>query len=284
MRVILVPLLGDDDDALALQAAHCLAVPFQSHVDAIFLRPAPEDAIALVGEGMSAELVESIMAASRATWDARDRVARAAFDAARSAADAPLAERPMTSTSVTTRWQEVVGLSSGFALDRGRLADLVVLSAAGPDSHPQRQQLLEAILFRAARPLLRVGRPLEAPPRRVAILWNGSAEATRAVAGALPLLGRAEAVHVLSAPADAAAAGAAARLADYLGWHGLVAKAHELNRGGDAAARLLDQARALEADLLVLGGYGHSRMRELIFGGVTRAVLGQRQLPVLLAH
>ncbi len=287
MRVILVPLAGDAGDQVALAAAGRLARLGHGHIDAVFLRPEPGELMPILGEGMSPELIDSVIQAATETWDARRKVARAAYDACLSAASLIEAAEPSAraDSEPSLRWLEVTGSATALALDHGRLADLIVLLRAERDDL-DRQQILEAMLFNTGRPLLLATQRLgEAPLERIAIAWSGSLEAARAVAAALPLLRQAKAVQVLTAPQGEAAATSPERLCDYLRWHGLHPSAVQLpDAGANLGPALQAAARAHGADLLVMGGYGHSRVRELIFGGVTRHMLNQPDLAVLLAH
>jgi nucleotide-binding universal stress UspA family protein len=124
-------------------------------------------------------------------------------------------------------------------------------------------------------------------PRRVAIAWKNTAEASRAVTAAMPLLEQAERLIVITVregPQDHHAASAEA-VASQLRWHGRAAEVRVI----DAADRyvpdvLLEGARAAGADLLVMGAYSRSRLRETVFGGVTAHVLKGVELPALMAH
>ncbi len=284
MRVILVPLGGNDDYEAALTAAYTIARPFRAHIEALFVRPDLLDAIADL-EGGSPEVLATVTRATTAKWDAHAQRAKQAFDAARAAADAALADQPTGTDTLTSRWREVVGADEVVIPEHGRLADLVVFAAIGSGGGDPQQRGFEATLMRAARPVLLV------PPagadtigQTIAVAWNGSAEAARAVAGALPLLENAERVHILTAAGTHTEVELGQALADYLGWHGIVCDLHSLYPETSAGAGLLAKTGELGADLLVMGGYGHSRMRELIFGGATLHVLGHYDLPVLIAH
>ena len=121
--------------------------------------------------------------------------------------------------------------------------------------------------------------------RRIAIAWNGGAQSARAVGCAMPLLQAADGVTVLTAATSATPAAAAERLAQHLAWHHVATTTQVVHPGSDAVGHaLLNAAKADGCDLLVLGGYGHSRMREMIMGGVTRYMLAHADLPVLMAH
>lgn len=176
-----------------------------------------------------------------------------------------------------------------------RVADVVVLSqgSLAPDMVPH-------VLLHAARPVLVLpATSAPVPPvigRRVLAAWDAGREAARALAGALPLLKRAARVDlvVCDTQADGRAASEAA-LADPVAWlarHGVAAtlQVHLLEGRRGRMARdavgeaLLSLAADCGADLLVMGAYAHSRMRETILGGVTRTVLSQMTLPVLMEH
>jgi nucleotide-binding universal stress UspA family protein len=290
MRVILVPLVGDDDDGLGLTAAYAVAGPFRAHIDGMFMRPDPVEAIMNLEGEATPELIDNVTRATTATWDARAKLARQAFDAARAAADAALADQPTGTDSVTAEWREITGGAEVVLPAEGRLSDLIVFGGIHSGGSAHRRRMFEVALLHASRPLLLV--PEEAPEaigpnaigNVIALAWNGSAEAARAVAGALPLLHNAEAVHILTAASARTDVERADGLARYFGWQGLSCERHAMYPSDQVGAALLSKARELRADLLVMGGYGRSRVSELVFGGVTRTVLGQYDLPILLAH
>src|SRR5262249_55597424 len=126
------------------------------------------------------------------------------------------------------------------------------------------------------------------PPKRALVAWDGSREAARAAGDAVPLLRLAEDVVVLTV--DAQKSGGrysddpGSGLTAYLGRHGTKARVKAVRSSGGIADTILAQIAEEQADLLVMGGYGHSRMRELMFGGVTRAILESAPTAVLVAH
>jgi len=180
----------------------------------------------------------------------------------------------------------VVGQEEEVVAWRGRLSDLVIVGRPTEGLEAGTLLTLNAALMESGKPLLLA--PPTAPAsigRRIAVAWNGSAEAGRAVAFALPLLQRAESVTILTLTEDSRTVSApAGELAAYLAWHGITAQAQVIHAGSNAGSVLLEQCTALNADLLVMGAYTHSRLRQLILGGVTRHVLGHAQLPCLLCH
>jgi nucleotide-binding universal stress UspA family protein len=145
----------------------------------------------------------------------------------------------------------------------------------------------ENLLLSARRPLLLASAVApESIGRIVAVAWNGRPEAARAVGVALPFLRQADAVRVLSAKTGRTGPFEAERLTDYLLWHGITSEQTPVQQraGEPVGAALLRTAAEVGADLLVMGGYGHSRFREVLLGGVTHYVATHAGLPVLMAH
>jgi nucleotide-binding universal stress UspA family protein len=169
-----------------------------------------------------------------------------------------------------------------------RYADVAIVGQPEPDDLP-------AVGF-AGELLLSIGRPVLFVPyagrfpdagKRVLIAWNASREATRAVSDALPLIARAEAVEVVAFDPRQGEHGdvPGADLALYLARHGVKATAARQSAPDvDIGAQLLSRAADTSADLIVMGGYGHSRLRELVLGGATRSVLQAMTVPVLMSH
>jgi nucleotide-binding universal stress UspA family protein len=172
-------------------------------------------------------------------------------------------------------------------------SDLVLLGQvnhAGP-GHRLASQVLEWILMGSARPVLVVpyaGRQ-KAVAQRPMVAWDDSREAARAVADALPLLRRAECVHVLAwrEQTHEEMVPLAARLRSlqqWLAWHGVRAETSVEVTTIDIADAMLSRAADLDADLLVMGAYGHRRLAERLMGGATRGLLESMTLPVLMSH
>lgn len=197
------------------------------------------------------------------------------------------------SAEIPTRHVVVDG-EPGWALAaEGRFADLIL--PAPPSADADVPALLAGV---AEYAMLNAGRPILLVPGttalrlggHVAIAWNGSREAARAVADALPWLVNASAVSILVVTAGKHGAAmeaeayrdSAHRLAAWLASHGV--HAGLLVGAGDPDQRLLQLAGQAQADLLVAGGYGRSRLREMVLGGTTRAVLRQAGLPVFMSH
>ena len=287
-KTALVPLSESEGVDASLDAAFGLAATFGTHVLGLHVRSDPTTAVPLVGEGMSGGMVEEMMTmAERQAAERADKV-RAAFDAACTRHAIPRADSPVEGPSAA--WLDITGREEEAIAWRGRLADLVIMGRPADGLDPAALLNLNAALMESGKPLLLTPpTPPAALGRRVAIAWNGSAEAGRAVAAALPLLRRAEAVTILTATESGAqsaplAPPPASELASYLSWHGIAATTQVVPAGANAGVVLLEQCAGLGADLLVMGAYTHSRLRQLILGGVTRHVLGHAPIPLFLCH
>jgi nucleotide-binding universal stress UspA family protein len=121
-------------------------------------------------------------------------------------------------------------------------------------------------------------------PERIAIAWKPTPQAARAVAFAMPLLAQAKEAVILTIEEEEGRRDEADRLAASLAWHGVRATIERLAPGPQGAPETLLAAATARAELLVMGGYGHTRLREWVFGGFTQRVLNEALLPVLIAH
>jgi nucleotide-binding universal stress UspA family protein len=164
-----------------------------------------------------------------------------------------------------------------------------VVAQPEPDSTGPERLIIEATLFGSGRPILIVPYIQKAPLTlgRVMACWDGSRSAARAIADALPLLARAKAVEIFTVTGEAGKSSEVegADLAHHLARHGLkVEVERQVARDIDVASVILSHAADRSADLIVMGGYGHSRLREFVLGGATRGILASMTVPVLMSH
>jgi nucleotide-binding universal stress UspA family protein len=282
-KTILACLSDLDSCSATLKLAFAVARDQGAHVAALHVRNDPASAIPLVGEGMSSAMIEEMMAVAEKQTAERATQIHAQFDRLCAEAAVPVAGATPCAAGFCAEWREVIGGEEEVVANAGRLTDLIVMARPLPDHDLPSILSLNAALMETGRPLLLA--PPELPAnvgRHVAVFWNGSAEASRAVAFALPLLEKADAVSILSAREEDGVA--PAELADYLARHGIAAKVHSFVAGGQVGDSLITEAQSLGADMVVMGAYTHSRLRQLILGGVTRHILHNAALPVLLSH
>jgi len=197
----------------------------------------------------------------------------------------------VAAAGVDAQWRAPAGPSIETAIAHARTTDLVVVGQRDPSEPGFGDALVSGVLLSAGRPVLVVpsaGAPASVASR-VLIAWNGGREAARAVADALPLLARAGRVCAVGVD-ESRETSVDERLADtrlrqWLARHDIAIEVErEAVRGVGVGEWLLSRAADLGSDLLVMGGYAHARMRELVLGGVTRTMLGAMTIPVLMAH
>lgn len=185
-----------------------------------------------------------------------------------------------------TNRKVVLGGAPDAAIAEARYFDLVVLPWSGKTVAAH--DMMQAIVFGAGRPTILV--PPSAPPAsldHIAIAWDASRVAARALGDALPLLAEGSRVSILTVPDDKPSAGRdiAAALASSLEKRGVAAMPVEVPLGDRTIAEALqDAALSKGAQLLAMGGFGHSRLRDFVLGGATKGVLADLRLPALLSH
>jgi nucleotide-binding universal stress UspA family protein len=287
MRTILIPMRGRPGDSAALESAAALGRHFDSHLCGLYPRLDIEAGMhatlsigsrGLVREWLKRVELEDAQAA---------RHAQALFDRMMLAHDIPAGKDPETRCP-SGEWHEQTGDCVEVITNAARFHDIVV--CAPPSQEGESRDELASILLAAGRPVLLAS---EAAPKNtlhtVVIAWKNTREAAHAVTAAMPLLEKARRVVVISAnegdqePLECV--DCAERLATQLRWHGIKAESRMIVLAGrDAPEAVLESATEIHADLLVMGGYGHSRAREFIFGGFTHRVLRGAPLPVFLCH
>jgi nucleotide-binding universal stress UspA family protein len=190
--------------------------------------------------------------------------------------------------SVKAEWRLSMGGALSALCLSARYADLVIAAQPEP-REPVAMAFAGDLVLSVGRPVLFVPYAGRFPSsgKRVLVAWNASREAARAVSDALPLLRRAESVEVVAfepRPGDHGDV-PGADIALYLARHGVKATAARQRAPEiDIGAQILSRAADTSADLIVMGGYGHSRLRELVLGGVTRSMLEAMTVPVLMSH
>jgi nucleotide-binding universal stress UspA family protein len=274
IKDVIVPVDGTAADEARLAAANHIAEVFDSQIIGLFLNVlplviVPEDGI---GAAQAAQLLQKARgAADRMEARLTERLARL--------------QRPMHLRRFDIL-QDAVG---EVAAREARTADaFVALRPNGVRGEPE--HLVEGVLFGSGRHIFLVpGRkPAKLAFDNVLVAWNGSREAARALAEARPYLHKAKAARVVvvddKAPAERQAV-LGKDAVDHLKHHHIKATLHHARlQDHDVGKTLIAEARRLQADLIVMGGYGHSRLREWLLGGATYELLHKAPVPLLLAH
>ncbi|HUO97341.1 MAG TPA: universal stress protein [Rhizomicrobium sp.] len=280
-----VPVAGVARDRFALAAAFAAAKPFDAHVVALFVHADPREAVPYGELPLSPDIVQDLIDTATDLEQASSKAAKANLASVASETGVRIVGTPRCGDGVTVSYLESVG-HLPRALDReARLADVVVFPPIRETDDSEVQEAFVRTLTKLERPvLLSAERAPAEIGRRVAVGWDGSLASAHALTAALPYLKRAEAVDVISVQEVAPPAGGA-DVAAYLSLHGITATHRLLVRGEAGVAEvLLDTAAGDGFDLLVAGGYGHSRLMESIFGGVTHHIVSHPKIPVFMMH
>lgn len=297
IKKILVPMGGVSERSRHLDAALTLAARFGAHVDALHAALDPRDSVAYLGDGMTGTMISQVMAAAEKESQERAGTAREVFQETCDELGVAItldASHGGAEAGATASFTSAAGHQDILVAHHGRLSDLTVGGRSVTDTNSVLPIALEAAIMETGRPVLvvpsvEVEWDAMAPVgKSIALAWAGSPEAARAVTFAMPFLQDAESVNIIYYGEDHGESAGAAELLDYLKWHGVGAsvsagKAASSEKGA-IGENLLNQASALGADLLVMGAFTHSRLRQIIFGGITRHVLENAKIPVLLAH
>ena len=282
LKTILVHLDTEAQAKALTQTAISVAKTFSSHVIGLHVAPNP-----FISAGISGEMIGELIEAQRQANQATSKRIAEIFD------------QTVVGSGVAFDWRTIEANSeatSSVIMQFGQTADLVILGQSDNTIN-----LVDGI-GNAEDVMLGIGRPVLIVPtkgtaatigKRILLAWNGSREATRATFDALPFLAKAESVHIFVAgQAETTLWGSlgddrapTAGLEATLQRHGVVTSVVTVKAsGGDVATKLLASAKGYDCDLIVMGGYGHWRVREIVFGGAMRGVLTNTTIPVLMSH
>ena len=274
IKDVMLRLDGTAADEVRLAAVNHIADLFDSRVIGLFINVlpvviAPEDGI---GAARAAELLEAArQAGDKVEARLRERLNRL--------------QKPVE----LRRFDILSDAAENLVAQEARAADTFV--ALRPNGAPQEpEHLVESVLFGSGRHVFLVPnrRPAKAMLKRIVVAWNGSRESARALAEALPYLHKATEAAVVvvdDEPPLEAKAVLGLDAVNHLKHHDINAVLHRVRmRDNDVGMTLIAEARRLEADLIVMGAYGHSRVREWLLGGATYTLLHKAPVPLLIAH
>jgi nucleotide-binding universal stress UspA family protein len=284
IRKILVPVRGDGKGDNVLAHAAALAHRHGAHIEVVHCRPRPEDLMPY-GVAIPEFLRKQLIKQSYEVADQEEAGLRGELEALARDLDLDFAaSNPGARPTVT--FVEEAGRQVDVIKRHGRLSDMIAVAKPDRDRNLGKNTL-KAALFQSGRPVLMCP-PAATPPTslgaRIALAWNGSAEAARALAQSRNALMRADAVWVLSNGVDSGPGTTAEDLLDYLTMHGVTAERVEFSSKKRIGSELLKTSTGLGADMLVMGAYGDSHERETVFGGNTQQVVDGAEIPVLLSH
>jgi nucleotide-binding universal stress UspA family protein len=270
----------------AAEAAIQLAIRHNAHVEGLHIRADPRDFITNAPVYSGIEAIEKF-SESFDRWAAEiEERATGAFARVRDSHDVAEQEAGLRATQPTAHWTVVSGRADAIVCQRARVADVCVVGRANYGRDNSTTSVIEAALFDSGRPVL------IAPPHRpksvgsdIVIAWNRSAAAARTLNSAIPLFDKAERICLVYVDTGAKQGPPVGEAAAYVERHGFTVDVKTLpphNQG--VGSTLLRYAHTQKSSLLVMGAYSHSRLREVILGGVTRHVLENATIPVLMVH
>jgi nucleotide-binding universal stress UspA family protein len=275
IKDVIVSLSAADKRDPAADYAISLAAAFDAHIAGVAFAHEPVIPVAVVGQ-VPSDFVDSL----REKAEKSARAAANRFDKA--AAKAGLSVETHVIGESGTRAADLFGQIT-------RRFDLSVVGQPERDRDGVEELIAEGALFESGRPAIVVpyiqkgGFKLD----RVLVCWDGSRAAARAIGDAVPFLTRAKDVHVVIVAGDRGKSDelAGADVGEHLARHGIKVEVNRVAAGDiDVASAILSYAADRGADFLVMGGYGHSRLREFVLGGVTRTILQSMTLPALMSH
>jgi nucleotide-binding universal stress UspA family protein len=288
MKDILVLAGGGGSDRTVFAAALAVAQPLGAHLEFFHVQVDPGEAALWQphAEFARGSAMREMMQRLENECVMRTAVARDNFAQFCEVHKISISDQPRLDGEVSASWREEIGEADRRLVSCTRHYDLVVVGRpTGPNGLPP--NLLERLLLDCGRPLLIASpRPSDRLLGTVMVCWKETAEAARAVGAATPLLAKAE--HVILAAIeeqDLSLADGLADLARQLKWHGVNAEIEFMPPvAGAAGEMLMGAARSHDTNLVVMGGYGHSRAREMVFGGFTQSVLESAEMPVFMMH
>jgi len=287
IKTILVPTSGSDTDKSVFATAFAVGRSLGAHLSFfhVNLSPVAAAAHAHLEFCQGPELADALEGL-RHHEQARSAQARKHFEAFCEENRIAVVAVPDGTDRISASWLEQTDQAEERLLFRARHHDLVVVGRRRNSDHLP-AALIESLLVRSGRPLvIAPPSPSRSVNGTIVVGWKETAEAARTVAFALPLLKQAKNVIVLSvSERGAASTEALDDCARQLAWHGIIADVERVGDGSrPAAVELAEAAARRHAELLVVGGFGHGQLREFVFGGVTRALIEQAELPVFMAH
>ena len=286
-KFIVLPCTGSEADAPVFATALAVARRCGSHLAFLYVRPDVRQEIAALAaaEVGAVSGIGDTMERMEQDADRREHAAERQWRALCKREQLTVRDGPPFD-GVSAEWIGEVGMDAAWVAEHGRTADLIVAGCGRADGGIA-MEVVEAALMDSGRPVLIAPRVAPASVGRVVtIAWKDTREAAGAVSAALGFIARAERVVILTIDEDDEPDDRSAeRLQRALRWHNPHVLVQRMVREHRSAAEtLLGAAARAESDLLVMGGYGHTRLREAVFGGFTRHVLERAELPVLKAH
>ncbi|MBO0738846.1 MAG: universal stress protein [Alphaproteobacteria bacterium] len=285
IKTILVPATGSDMDIAIFRSALTLARAFAAHLEVLHVHvDAAALAATMASDAGGGATVIGLVDRIEEEAGRREAAATRTFREFCARERLVLADAPIAQGAPSAQWLRQTGDEAYWVAELGRSADLLIIGRRTDDPGVS-VDTIETALLGSGRPvLISPAAGLAAPPETIVIAWKETPEAARAVGAAMPLLSTAKQILIVTVAEDQGLSEEGTRLLTSLRWHGFNVSLRRLPPGPQGAAGTLLAAAAEQDALVVMGAYGHSRLRQWIFGGFTRHVLRGAEVPVLMMH
>ncbi|GAB5467034.1 MAG: universal stress protein [Rhodospirillales bacterium] len=272
LKTIVVHLTNDEDHMVRLEVAKSLARQHDAFLTALFITRPSETLHHIAGRGVSRALLE-----------------QAAESAAQRAVELETEFKSYCDRkSIPHQWIVADGEHLEMLAEHAHAADLLIVTQPNEKflEDRLRKRLAEEVVMNSGLPVMVLPRGWhdDWTPKRILIGWKPTREAVRAVRDALPLLREADEVMIGTISPSTEDAISTLEISQYLMRHGIESSSIDMQKNGGTGVTLLAMAQAHDIDLMVLGAYGHSRIREIILGGVTRSLLREADIPLFFSH
>lgn len=286
IKSILVPLDGSDESFAVLDTALIVANRFEARIKAIHVRPVSAESLPFHFDALPAQLKKSVIEQTDKAGKENTRQIRKQFTAFCKDHNIRIGAA-LSEEGVGAVWHEEVGDTVEVLVRHGKICDVIATFRPRKSSARLRRSPaganLEALMLRAGKPILMI------PPQwtahkvgHAAVAWNESVEASRAVAMTMPWLRQMDQVTVI---ASKKRKDSVPGLREYLSLHGVKTKVkYMLTKGKSVGAAILDCCTENRVEFLVVGGFSHTRSRQLLFGGVTEHLLKNASVITVMVH
>ncbi len=287
VKTILAPLYDSALDTVVVDAAAKLAVQFNAHLETLLLRVSVDVASEFISSRIDTKHYRQLLDELAHQIESDERAVKEKFEQIISNARISLSDDPSSNAQPSASWRIETGDPAEVLARCGGAYDLIVAGHPSLSSEkPKSSQVLDAAIFNTARPVLLTSQTIAPTIGEVILLaWNRGIPAGRALLSAHPFLEKAKRVVILTIMTEAKQGPEPEDIARNLAWHGVSAEVKRVSPSSKTVADIItDQAVAIGADLIVMGAYSQSRVRERVLGGVTKAIMNRSDLPVLMAR
>lgn len=277
MTSILVPITEPERETACLTMAVTLAKSSGGRIYGLYARPDPRAAIPYFGEGLTGEVIQDLCDKAEEEGKQHSEESRHWFMSFLTKQGLP---------EGAGLWREKEGFFTDVIGQQARVADLTLVPQPDSTLMSEANEYLESALYQSGRAVMMVPNDYQAKlPQHILLAWDGSAESAGAISAAIPLLKLAKEVHLGVIGELAEDRPTIGDMVDFLHDHQISVKVHVMGTDkGDISDMLLSLGDKLSCDLLVMGAYSHSRLREMFLGGVTKRMITHAKVPVIFSH